>query len=297
MKRLLPLLLLCFLAGPNALLAQRDWDVIEIKTTKITDNISYLEGSGGNIGVLHGSDGVMMVDDQYGELSVKIKAALAALSSNELKFIVNTHYHGDHTGGNENMSGDGVSIVAHRNVRARLGNTFYSAMFKRDVEAKPKTFWPVITFNDEMSFHFNKEEVQIIHTPSSHTDGDALVFFKTSNVLHAGDGFVRYGYPFIDVSAGGSIDGIIATQKKILELANKDTKIIPGHGEISTLEDVKELLVMLNETRKIVADLKLSGKSLDECVSLNPLKNYHERWNGSFISSDLFVSLIYDSVD
>ena len=297
MKSTMIILLFALLTSPIFLFGQRDWDAIEIKTTHITDNISYLQGSGGNIGVLYGSDGVMMVDDQYGELSVKIKKALAELSSNNLKFIVNTHYHGDHTGGNENLAGDGVSIVAHQNVRERLGNTFYSSMWKREVEAKPETFWPIITFNDEMTFHLNNEEVQIVHTPSGHTDGDALVFFKTSNVLHAGDGFVRYGYPFIDVSAGGSIDGMIATQEKILELTNADTKIIPGHGQISSIKDVKELLKMLNETRKIVADLKSNGKTIEECVSLSPLKEYHERWNGNFISSDLFVSLIYDSID
>lgn len=297
MKRIISILLTFSLFCPLMLYGQTDWNTVKINTINITDNISYLKGRGGNIGVLHGSDGVMIVDDQYAELSDKIKKSLDSLSESELKFIVNTHYHGDHTGGNESLSIDGASIVAHRNVRKRLGTTFYSSMWEREVESKPETFWPVITFKDEITFYLNEEEVQIIHIPKAHTDGDALIYFKTSNIMHTGDGFVRYGYPFIDVSAGGSIDGMIAAQEKILEVANANTKIIPGHGDISSVEDVNELLNMLKETRKIIADLKASGKSLDECISSKPFEQYHERWNGSFINSDLFVSLIFESIE
>ncbi|MDH5367694.1 MAG: MBL fold metallo-hydrolase, partial [Cyclobacteriaceae bacterium] len=281
---------------PLTMYGQTDWNAVKINTINITDNISYLNGRGGNIGVLYGVDGVMIVDDQYAELSDKIKKSLDSLSKNDLKFIVNTHYHGDHVGGNENLSKNGASIVAHQNVRKRLGITFYSSMWEREVESKPETFWPVITFNDEITFYFNEEEVQIIHIPKAHTDGDALIYFKTSNIMHTGDGFVRYGYPFIDVSAGGSIDGMIAAQEKILEVADANTKIIPGHGGISSVDHVKELLNMLKETRKIIADLKTAGKSLDECITSKPLEQYHKRWSGSFINSDLFVSLIYESM-
>lgn len=297
MKRTVFICLAYSLLCPLMLYGQTDWDAIEIKTINITDNISYLKGSGGNIGVLYGPDGVMIVDDQFAELSDKIKNALGALSESDLKFIVNTHYHGDHIGGNENLSADGASVIAHRNVRERLGNAFYSSMQERDVEPKPETFWPVITFRDEITFYLNKEEVQIIHVPNAHTDGDALIYFKTSNVMHTGDGFVRYGYPFIDVSAGGSIDGMIAAHEKILEVANANTIIIPGHGEIASVEDVNEVLNMLRETRKIISDLMAAGKSLDECISSKPFEDYHERWSGSFIDSNVFVRLIFESIE
>ncbi|MDH5367542.1 MAG: MBL fold metallo-hydrolase, partial [Cyclobacteriaceae bacterium] len=213
MKRTIIILLIFSFLYPLTMYGQTDWNAVKINTINITDNISYLNGRGGNIGVLHGVDGVMIVDDQYAELSDKIKKSLDSLSKNDLKFIVNTHYHGDHVGGNENLSKNGASIVAHQNVRKRLGITFYSSMWEREVESKPETFWPVITFNDEITFYFNEEEVHIIHIPKAHTDGDALIYFKTSNIMHTGDGFVRYGYPFIDVSAGGSIDGMIAAQE------------------------------------------------------------------------------------
>ncbi len=294
MKRLAAFVLLIL---PVLLYAQKDWDAIVIKENKVTDQIYFLEGSGGNIGLLMGTEGLLIVDDQYAELSEKIKSKLAELSGEELRFILNTHYHGDHTGGNENLSSDGAEIVAHKNVKERLSTTFYSTMFDRDVEAKSETYWPTQTFEEEMSMQFNNESIAIYHVPKGHTDGDALVFFVDNNVLHAGDLFVRYGFPFIDVSAGGSIQGVIDAQDKIIELSNSNTKIIPGHGQLASIEDVQELRQMLVETRDIVSEIKQGGKSLDECLSMNPLKDYHERWNGSFITTDLFVRFIYETVD
>ncbi|MFY0690202.1 MAG: MBL fold metallo-hydrolase [Cyclobacteriaceae bacterium] len=290
-------LLIVLLVIPTLTFAQRDWDAIEIKTNELTDNISWLEGSGGNIGVIHGNEGIMIIDDQFAELSEKISQALSSLSDGELKFIVNTHFHGDHTGGNENLSANGALIVAHQNVRERLGTTFFSDIRNSDVASKPASFWPTITFSEEATFYFNDEEIQIIHLPAAHTDGDAMIFFKTSNILHTGDAFVRYGYPFIDTPAGGSIDGIIAAQEAILKVADSETKIIPGHGQLSSIQDVAELLQMLKTTRRIVAQLKQDGKSLDEAMTARPLASYHERWSGSFIDSDMFVRLIYESID
>lgn len=284
------------LALPVLTFGQRDWDSIQIKTHNINDKISFLEGSGGNIGVLHGEDGIMIVDDQFAELSEKIKAALANLSDGDLKFVVNSHYHGDHVGGNEEMAKDGAYLVAHQKVRERLGMSYTGAIMGREINAKPASFWPVITFTETMNFYINGEDINITYLPNAHTDGDVLIHFKSSNVMHTGDSFVRYGYPYIDVDAGGSIDGFIAAQDKILELGNAETKIIPGHGGLSSMDDVKEFRDMLKGARKAVADLKASGKSLDECISANPLEKYHERWSGSFINSDLFVRLIYVSI-
>ncbi|MFT5568219.1 MAG: cyclase [Cyclobacteriaceae bacterium] len=289
-------LLLVLLLLPMFLFAQTDWSAVEIKTNEVTDKIAFLVGRGGNIGVLHGPDGVMIVDDDFAPLSEKITEALAALSQSDLKFIVNSHYHGDHTGGNENLSANGASIVAHQKVRERLGTTFYNELMDREIASKPESYWPTITFKEDLTFFLNGEEVKIQYVPNTHTDGDAVVFFATSNVIHTGDAFVRYGYPYIDVAAGGSIDGFIAAQRTIMEMANQSTKIIPGHGELSDIVDVQELLDMLLATRQIIATHKSQGKILDEILTLNPLADYHEKWSGSFINSDLFTRSIFDSL-
>jgi cyclase len=295
MKKILFLLsALC----PLLLFSQTDWEAVVIKNIPVKGNISYLEGRGGNVGVLTGEDGILIVDDQYAELSDKISQTLSGLSSGDLKYILNTHYHGDHTGGNENLSADGATIVAHENVKKRLSTPFYSTMWDREVEAKPEGFWPTETFKGVKRMSFNGEEIEIHHVPNGHTDGDVLVYFKTSNVIHAGDLFVRYGFPFIDVSAGGSINGMIKAQNNIKKLASSDTKIIPGHGKEANYEDVEEFLGMLTGTRDIIADIKKQGKTLDECISMNPLEDYKERWDtGGFISADVFVRFIYETLD
>lgn len=289
------LLLILFFA-PFLVFAQRDWSQVEVKNNPVEGNISFLTGAGGNIGVLHGPEGIMIIDDQFAPLSDKIGETIGSFAEGDLKFVLNTHYHGDHTGGNENFKTEGATIVGHDNVRSRMQVDFDDAVLKRTVKAKTESFWPVITFSTDMTFYFNDEEVQLVHVASAHTDGDALIHFKTSNVIHAGDAFVRYGYPFIDVAGGGSIDGIIDAQKKILELSDENTKIIPGHGQLATIAEVKELLQMLEETRSIIFNAKSSGKQLEDLIAEKPFADYHERWNGNFISSDLFVQLIYESL-
>lgn len=289
-------LLSLFLISPFFASAQRNWDAIEIKVNEVTDNISYLVGSGGNIGVIHGEEGVLIIDDQFAPLSEKIKESIQSLSDKEIKYVVNTHYHGDHSGGNENFKNDGAIIVAQDKVRERLSTSFTNEIFGREMPAKAETFWPTITFSKDMTFHFNGEEIQFVHSPSAHTDGDAIVHFKTSNVIHAGDCFVRYGYPYIDVSAGGSIDGMIEAQRTLLKIADADTKIIPGHGALASTKEVQALLDMLLETRKIVAEAKDAGESLGALVDRKPFAAFHEDWSGSFIDSDLFVKLIYESL-
>lgn len=292
MKKLI--LLLTVLS--QTVLAQTDWSAIEIKTNPINERIAFLEGSGGNIGVLYGDEGVMIVDDQYAELSDKIRIALGELSVEDLRFVVNTHYHGDHSGGNENMAAAGATIVAHQKVRERLGTSFYNVALDRQMTAKPETYWPTITFKDDISFHLNGEDVTVEYIPNAHTDGDAVVYFETSNILHTGDVFVRYGFPYIDASAGGSIDGLIAAQQRILEIANPDTQIVPGHGQLSTTADVQELLDLLTKCRSLIVDLKAEGKSLDETLTANPLEKYDEQWSGSFIDTALFTRLVYETL-
>lgn len=273
------------------------WDNVNIKTTKVAGNIYYLEGRGGNIGVLVGDDGVLLVDNQFAPLSDKIKAAVAEISDAEISFLINTHYHGDHTGGNENFKKDDVVIVAHKNVKDRMSTTFENTVLKRTMEAKAETFWPNMSIPlDKLGLSLFGENVDLIHVPGCHTDGDMIVHFKKANVLHTGDAFVRYGFPYIDVSAGGTIDGFIAAQEKILSLLNANTKIIPGHGQISDNKDVEELLTMLKETRAIVAKEKENGVALEDLLPKNPLKDYSEKWSGSFINTDLFVQTIYESL-
>lgn len=273
------------------------WEDVKIKANKVASNIYYLEGRGGNIGVLVGSDGVMLIDNQFAPLTDKIVASVEEISSAKVTYLVNTHYHGDHSGGNENFKNMEVEIIAHSNVMRRLKTSFDDPIMDRKVEAKPESFWPTVNLPfSETRLSLYGEELSIVHVPSSHTDGDVMVHFKKANVIHAGDAFVRYGFPFLDVAAGGSIDGFIAAQEKILSLADSDTKIIPGHGGISTIDDVKELLTMLKETRKIIADEKSNGVALEDLIPKNPLEAYHDRWNGSFITTDLFVQLVYESI-
>lgn len=289
-------ILTVFLLFPTLSFAQ-GWDNVNIKTTKVEGNVYYLEGRGGNIGVLVGEDGVLLVDNQFAPLSEKIKAAVKEISDSEISFLVNTHYHGDHTGGNENFKKDDVVIVAHKNVKARMATTFENTVLKRTMEAKSESFWPNMSIPmDKLGLSLFGENVDLIHVPGCHTDGDMIVHFKKANVLHTGDAFVRYGYPYIDISAGGTIDGFIAAQEKILSLINPETKIIPGHGQLSSKKDVEELLAMLKETRAIVANAKEAGTSLEDLIPQEPLKAYHEKWSGNFINSDLFVQTIYESL-
>lgn len=280
------------------ILAAQNFDNVKVTAEKAADNIYMLKGAGGNIGVLSGEDGVLMVDSQYAPLSEKIQKSIDAITDKPVKFLINTHWHFDHTGGNSNFSKqEGSIIVAHENVLTRLKKDHFNKIFKWDVKAAEKSALPTITFTKDFQFHMNGEDVYIFHSNNAHTDGDAAVYFKNANVMHTGDVFVRYGFPFIDITIEGSIDGMIAFQERILEVTNEDTKFIPGHGEMATRKDVQEVLTMLKETRELVAEHKKDGKSLDEVLTAKPLATYHERWNGNFITTDLFTQFIYESLN
>lgn len=274
----------------------QNWEDVQIKTTQVKDNIYYLEGRGGNVGVLVGSDGVLLIDDQFAPLSDKIAEAVTEISTSDISYVANTHYHGDHTGGNENFKTKGATIIGHINVRKRLGTTFENTLWNKTTEAKPETFWPEVTFGKDSTIQLFDQTISFVYLPDAHTDGDALIHFEDANVIHTGDCFVRYGYPFIDISAGGTIDGMIKAHERILSIADKNTIIIPGHGKLATIEEVKEVLTMLKETREIVASEKAKGTALEDLIPLQPLRDYHERWNGNFITSDLFVQIIFESI-
>ncbi|MEM7551843.1 MAG: MBL fold metallo-hydrolase [Bacteroidota bacterium] len=275
----------------------QNFDKVEIKKIEVSENIYMLVGAGGNIGVLTGEDGVLMVDSQYNQLSEKIQKAVDDITEKPIKFLVNTHWHFDHTGGNENFkNSEGSIIVAHENVYTRLQKEHFNEIFDWDIKAADKNAWPTITFTEEFKFHINGEDVNIFHSENAHTDGDAVVYFTKANVMHTGDVFVRYGFPFIDITVGGGIDGMIKIQKKILDVTNQDTKYIPGHGELASRADVVEVYEMLKETKEIIQKHKEKGKTLDEVLTAAPLKSYAERWNGNFISTELFTQFVYETL-
>lgn len=280
------LFFLCVLFLSSSLIFSQNSEVT-IETTKLSDNVYMLVGQGGNIGVSVGDDGVFIIDDQFEQLTPKILEAIRTLSDKPLQFLVNTHYHGDHTGGNENMAKQGIKIIAHENVRKRLVDG-----------EKPKDALPIITFNDRVNVHMNGEDVNVHHVEHAHTDGDAMLFFSKSNVLHTGDTYFHKRYPYIDVKSGGSIDGYIKAIKKGLTLINDDTKIIPGHGPVSNKEEYQSFLTMLETLRKNVQAEIENGKTEDEVAANAAItKEYDDlgyAWN--FINSERIRRTIYQSL-
>jgi cyclase len=274
-----------FLFASSALFSQTN--EVTIETTKLSDNVYMLVGSGGNIGVSAGEDGVFIIDDQFAQLTPKIVTSIKAISDKPFQFLVNTHYHGDHTGGNENMTKQGVKIIAHENVRKRLV----------DGESS-KDALPIITFNDRVNVHMNGEDVNVYHVEHAHTDGDAILYFTQSNVLHTGDTYFRNRYPYIDLKSGGSIDGYIKAVKKGLTLINDDTKIIPGHGEISNKKEYQSFLTMLETLRANVHAEIEKGKTEDEVATNNSItKQYDDLGYGDFfINSERIKRAIYQSL-
>ena len=260
---------------------------VKITTTKLSDNVYMLSGSGGNIGISTGSDGVFIIDDQFAKLTSKIIAAIKTISSESLAILINTHHHGDHTGGNLNMAKEGVKIIAHENVRRRLEN-----------QNNPMEALPVITFNDRLNIFINGEKVSVYHVKNAHTDGDAILYFSQSNVLHTGDTYFQNRYPYIDLNSGGSINGYINAVKKALSVINEDTKIIPGHGSISNKDEYLNFLTMLETLRSNVQNEIDKGKSENEVADNSEItKKYDElNYSWSFITSEKIRRLIYQSL-
>jgi len=283
---------LSLLALPAA--AQRDFSKVEIKTTELTGGVYMLSGAGGNIGASVGDDGVFIIDDQFAPLSEKIMAALGELSDQPVSYVINTHWHGDHTGGNENFGASGAVIVAHENVRKRMSTKQFMKAFGREVPAAPDTALPVVTFSENANFYFNETNIQVIHIPTAHTDGDSVVFFTEANVLHMGDTFFNGFFPFIDQSSGGSLDGVIAAAEKALSMVDGDTMIIPGHGPLSKKADLENYLAMLNDVKAAMTPLVSAGKSRKEVVADNPLEEIGKTWGNGFMKTDVFTGIVFD---
>ena len=263
---------------PAAAGAQQDFSNVEIRTVPVADGVYMLVGSGGNIGVSVGEDGVVVIDDQFAPLTDKILSAIREISDGPIRFVLNTHWHGDHTGGNENMGKTGALLVAHDNVRARLTVDQVLDRFGTisETPAAPEGAWPVVTFDQTVTFHLNGDEAQVFHTPNAHTDGDAIIHYRNANVFHMGDTYFAGRFPFIDTGSGGSIDGAIAAHDRVLELADANSRIIPGHGELSNSAELREARRMLQTVRERVAAAVADGKSLDEISAMNPGAEWEE---------------------
>src|SRR6267143_2314222 len=277
-----------------------DWSKVQIKTTKVSGNIYMLEGQGGNIAASVGEDGIVIVDDQFAPLAEKIQAALKELKITDkpVRFVINTHFHGDHTGGNVPFSNAGSTVIAQDNVRKRLeagGTAGNGGSIKMDVKPAPKAALPIITFEHDVTVHLNGEDIRALHFPSGHTDGDSIIFFPKNNVVHMGDDFVRYGFPFIDVASGGSVQGMIDAMEKATVQLPADVKVIPGHGAISNLDDVRAFTKMLKETSAVVQKALDDRKTLDQMKEEKILAPW-AKWKGDFVNEDAFIETLYNSL-
>ncbi len=270
----------------------------EFSTLEVTPGIYMLSGVGGfvggNVGLSIGEDGVIMIDDAMPPFLDKMKNAIKSVTEKPIDYLINTHVHGDHTGNNAAMGADGAVIVAHENLRLHMLTK--GVRTKDGMQPAPKTALPVITFTHAMSFHLNGDDAEIFHVENAHTNGDAVIKFKNANVIHTGDTFFNGMFPFIDINNGGSVDGYIAAQKKILANGNKHTKIIPGHGPLATMGDLRIAVNMLIEARKLINYQIEKGQSEDEVVKANPLNKYHKKWDWEFITTEKMTRQVYKSL-
>jgi cyclase len=291
MKRIFVPILLAFWTLIAAAQTQ-NFDTVKIRPVKITENIYMLKGSGGNIGVLFGKEGTLMIDDQFAPLSNKINGAIKTLDPAEIRFLINTHLHGDHSGGNLNFARMGATIMAHDNVRERLSKEQFIKALNRSVPASPKEALPIITFPNKLNFYFNDEDIELIHLDPAHTDGDVAVHFKKANVYHTGDMFVRYGFPFIDESSGGSVLGLIRSLDQLLGMMDDKTRIIPGHGDLCGKAEMKAFRDRIVEIRDLVAAALKKGTKVEDIPALGITSKYDEEWGKGFFKGKDFVLLL-----
>jgi glyoxylase-like metal-dependent hydrolase (beta-lactamase superfamily II) len=283
-------------ALPAVLLAQVNFDTITIRTQTLRGGVSMLTGAGGNMGLIVGSDGAFLVDDQFAPLTPKILAAVASITPQPVRFVVNTHWHFDHTGGNENIGKTGALIVAHHNVRKRMSTEQFNAMFNNRTPPSPAKALPIVTFNDTVTFHINGDEVVIFHVAPAHTDGDALVYFTRADVIHMGDTFFATGYPYIDVSSGGNVNGVIGAADRALAICTPQTIVIPGHGAASDCRALREYRNMLAATRDRIQAAMRRGLTLEQLKGAGLTAEFDAKWGGAFIRPPVYVELVYRSL-
>lgn len=279
------------LAMASAAVAQ-NLDTVQVRPQKVTDQVYLLKGAGGNIGLLTGADGLLMIDDQFAPLSEKIKNSIATIDAGTIRFLINTHIHGDHTGGNDNFKKWGVTLVAHDHVRQRMMKESVNSRTNQTIPPRDKAAWPEVTFGDKMRFHVNNEDIELYHFTNGHTDGDIFVRFVKANVYHTGDSFTRTSYPFIDGSNGGSFTGYLTNLEKFLALVDDNAKIIPGHGELATKADVKAFYDMLIDIRNQVQAAFKKGKKVEDLPALDITAKYDGVWGKNFVKGKDFVLLV-----
>ncbi|MEO0844990.1 MAG: MBL fold metallo-hydrolase [Cyanobacteria bacterium J06648_1] len=286
------------IAGISSVTVAQDQDFsqVEIETIPVAENIYMLVGEGGNIGVSAGEDGVLLIDDQYAPLTEKIKAAVGEISDLPIQFLINTHWHFDHTGGNENLGNAGVVIVAHDEVYTRMSTDQFIEAFQREFPPSPDAALPKITFNDTATFHINGQTIQGFHVAEAHTDGDTIIHIPEANVIHAGDTYFNGIYPFIDASSGGSIAGMISAAEKTLSLADSETKIIPGHGALSNRIELEAYRAMLVDVKLTTEKAIAEGLSLEEFIASEPTAEYDADWGNGFLKPEDFLTIVYQSL-
>jgi glyoxylase-like metal-dependent hydrolase (beta-lactamase superfamily II) len=281
--------------GAGVLLAQQRPPQFEmdIKAIKLTDSVYVLEGAGGNVAAFVWDEGVLLVDDKLGPASPKVKAAVAAITPKPIRFVVNSHWHRDHSGGNEALASDGSVIVAHENVRKRMSVDGFIAVFDRKVPASPPKALPVVTFTRDVTFHLGGEEISVVHVDPAHTDGDSFVRFRTANLLHMGDCYLNGSFPVIDFSSGGAFTGIIGAADTALGMIDARTRIIPGHGPVASDQDLRQWRDMLATIDERVKKSVAAGRSLEQVKAERPTKDWDERFPSSFVTSDHVVEEAY----
>ena len=286
---------LCFALIPCAVAAQ-NFDTVTVKIAALRGGVYVLTGSGGNMGLSVGDDAAFLVDDQFAPLTPKILAAIATVTAKPVRFVVNTHWHWDHTGGNENMGKTGALLVAHDNVRKRMSTEQFVEFFKRAQPASPSGALPVVTFNDSMSFHVNGDDLVAFHVSPAHTDGDVIVHFTKANVIHMGDTFVTDRYPFVDLSSGGNANGIVAAADRVLALCTPDTRIIPGHGSVSSCQALQAYRNMVATIRERVQAAMRSGKSLDAIKAAKYTSEFDATHTAGSVNGEQLVEFMYRSL-
>ena len=276
--------------------AQQDFSKVEIKAEKLNDTTWMLTGAGGNIGLSVGEDAVFVIDDQFAPLVPKIKAAIARITPKPVQFVMNTHFHFDHTGGNEAFGKDGAWIVAHDNVRRRMSSDQVMSFIGARQPTSAKAALPVITVAGSISFHINGDEVHAFHVPGAHTDGDLIVHFRKGDVVHMGDVYFNGFYPFIDFGSGGSADGVIAAVDRVLALATDKTKIIPGHGPLASKADLQVYRDLLATVTQRIKQLRRDGRSDEQIRDAKPAADFDARYGGGFIKPEQFVQMMLGAI-
>jgi cyclase len=276
--------------------AQQDFSKVEVTVVPVRGGIYMLQGAGGNIGLCVGADSPFLIDDQYAPLTPKIRAAIATVTQQPVRFLMNTHWHGDHTGVNANMASVGAILVAHENVRRRMSTEQFVEAIKQRVAPSPTGALPVITFSDSISFFLNGDTIRAAHVKNAHTDGDAVITFRAANVVHMGDTFFNGMYPLIDLSSGGSLDGMIAAVAMVLATTDADTRYIPGHGPLATRADLQRYHDMLAGVRGRLTELAARKQTVEQVLAAKPLADYDAAWGNGFMKPDVFLTIAYTSV-